>query len=143
MAEASKTVEMPVARDLLWKVIVDYERYPEFVDSVQKVKVLSREGGKTRVEYGIELLGKQITYVLDHVETAPEQMRWGLVESNVLKSNAGGWKLTDLGGARTEVTYHLALDFKIYVPGMILNGLVKSTLPRMLDGFEKRTMKGA
>jgi hypothetical protein len=36
------------------------------------------------------------------------------------------------------VTYSLALDFKIYVPGLVLNGLVKSQLPKMLECFEKR-----
>lgn len=138
MAEASKTVTMDVPRDTLWKIITDYESYKDFVDGVSKVKVLSREGGKARVEYAINLLSKDITYTLDHVETAPDKMNWTLVDSNIMKANSGGWQLKDLGGGRTEVTYSLALDFKIYVPGMILNGLVKSSLPKMLESFEKR-----
>lgn len=139
MAEASKTVEMSVSRDKLWKVITDYTKYPEFVEGAQKVKVLSNEGGKVRVEYAISLLSKDITYTLDHFEEAPGSMRWELVDSNIMKSNSGAWTLKDLGAGRTEVTYSLALDFKIYVPGMILNGLVKSSLPKMLESFEKRT----
>ncbi|MBI3543136.1 MAG: SRPBCC family protein [Deltaproteobacteria bacterium] len=139
MAEASKTVEMTVPRDKLWETIIDYAKYPEFVDGAQKVKILSREAGKARVEYGIQLLSKDITYTLDHFEQGPGGMRWELVDSNILKANSGSWTLKDVGGGRTEVTYSLALDFKIYVPGMILNGLVKSSLPKMLDSFEKRT----
>lgn len=138
MAEATKTVEMDVSRDALWKVITDYERYPEFVDGMSKVKVLSRDGGKTRVEYAITILGKDVVYVLDHSETAPDRMSWTFVESNIMKANSGGWVLRDLGGSRTEATYHLALDFKIYVPGLVLNGLVKSTLPKMFESFQKR-----
>lgn len=141
MAEASKTMQMPVARDKLWDVIVDYAKYPEFVEGAQKVRILSRKSGKTRVEYGISLLGKDITYTLDHFEQGPDGMRWELVESNILKANSGEWVLKDLGQGRTEVTYRLALDFKIYVPGMVLSGLVKSSLPKMLENFERRTLK--
>lgn len=132
---------MSVDRDKLWKVIVDYVKYPEFVEGAEKVKILSREGGKVRIEYGISLLSKDITYTLDHFEDAPNGMRWEIVDSNILKANSGSWKLNDLGGGKTEVTYSLDLDFKIYVPGMILNGLVKSQLPKMLESFEKRTLK--
>lgn len=139
MAEASKTMEMSVARDKLAAIIADYPKYPQFVDGAQTAKVISRDGKKVRIEYGIQLLGKDITYTLDHHEDWPSGMRWELVDSNILKANSGSWTLKDLGGGRTEVTYHLALDFKIYVPGMILNGLVKSSLPKMLESFEKRT----
>lgn len=138
MAEATKTVEMSVPRDRLWQVIIDYPRYPEFVDGSQAVKILSRDAAKARVEYGINLLGKDISYTLDHIEDAPGSMSWQLVESNILKANSGYWRLKDIGGGRTEVTYQLALEFKIYVPGMILSGLVKSSLPKMLTSFENR-----
>jgi ribosome-associated toxin RatA of RatAB toxin-antitoxin module len=78
--------------------------------------------------------------VLDHTEESDgSRISWRFVESNILKDNHGHWTLKDLGNGRTEVTYTLALDFKIYVPGMILNGLVKSQLPKMLESFEKRT----
>ncbi len=141
MAEASKTIVMEAPRDRIWEVIIDYQKYPEFVDGAHKVTIHGREPGKVRVEYGIQLLGKDITYTLDHFENGPGEMRWALIESNILKGNTGSWKLKDLGGTRTEVTYSLGLDFKIYVPGMILNGLVKSSLPKMLESFEKRTLK--
>ncbi|MEW6055981.1 MAG: SRPBCC family protein [Bdellovibrionota bacterium] len=139
MAEASKTIEMQVTRDNLWKVITDYEKYGEFVEGVQNVKILSRTKNEVRIQYGIELLGKEIFYVLDHFEDIPDTMSWKLVESNILKANSGSWIIKDLGGGRSEVTYQLALDFKIYVPGIVLNGLVKSSLPKMLGSFEKRT----
>lgn len=132
MAEASKTVEMDSTPEQLWSVITDYENYPKFINTVSSVKVLSRENGKARVQYGIELLGKQITYVLDHVEQSPNRMTWSLVESGILKSNSGGWEIK-AQDSKIEVTYRLALEFKIFVPGMVLNGLVKSSLPQMLE----------
>jgi coenzyme Q-binding protein COQ10 len=138
MAEATKTAIMSIPVDKLWQTIVEYEKYPEFVEGAQTVKVLSREGQKSRVEYKIELLGKDIFYVLDHIEESPTSMKWSLVESNILKSNSGGWVLKSKGDGQTEATYSLNLDFKIYVPGIVLSGLVKSSLPKLLESFEKR-----
>lgn len=143
MAEATKTIEMPVALERIWGVINKFEDYPQFVDGVQSVKVLSRGEGKTRVQFGIQLLGKDIQYVLDHQEAGKGNISWTLVESNVFKANDGSWALRDLGGGRTEVTYRLRLDFKIFVPGMIVNGLVKSTLPKMLEQFQSRAERSA
>ena len=142
MAEATKTMEMSVSRDQLWKTITDYERYAEFVDGVKTVNVLSRSGNSARVQYNIELLGKTISYTLDHVESGVGQMTWTLVESNVMKANDGGWDVKDLGDGKSSVTYRLALDFKIFVPGMILNGLVKNMLPRMMESFERQAKNG-
>lgn len=138
MAEASKTVEMSVSADQLWSVITDYEKYPQFISTVNTVKILSKEPRKVRAHYGIELLGKEINYVLDHEENGPKQMKWTLVESNIMKSNEGGWTIESIGENKIKVTYTLALEFKIYIPGMVLNGLVKSSLPQMLEQVEKR-----
>ncbi|MGE4233121.1 MAG: type II toxin-antitoxin system RatA family toxin [Bacteriovoracia bacterium] len=138
MAEASKTVEMKAKPEELWKVITDYESYPKFLDTVHQAKVLSRDGNTVRVQYSIELLGKEVTYILDHKEKANEKMDWTLVESNILKANTGGWVIHPLSSGKIEVTYNLSLEFKIFVPNIVLGGLVKSTLPSMLSQFEKQ-----
>ena len=138
MAEASKTMQMAVPAEKLWAAISDYENYANFVDGVNSVKVLSREDGKARVEYKVELMGKDIFYVLDHVENKPSEMNWTMVESNIMKANRGGWKIKDLGAGKSEATYSLDLEFNISIPSFMLGGLVKSTLPKMMQSFEKR-----
>lgn len=138
MAEASKTVVMNVPIEKIWGTIVDYEKYDQFVEGVDAVSVKNRKDGAVQVQYKIELMGKEIFYTLDHVEKKPHEMTWTLVDSNIMKGNKGGWILKDLGEGKTEVTYTLALDFKIPVPGFVLSGLVKGQLPKMLGCFEQR-----
>ncbi len=150
MANASKTVEMVVSFEKLWNVITDYEKYPNFVEGVKSVKILSPKllhdvkateykDPSKRIEYNVSLLGKEIRYILDHIEDKKTgQMSWSLIESNFFKSNEGSWKLSKLAENKLEVTYSLSLDFNIYVPGLVLNQLVKSSLPKMISGFEKQ-----
>lgn len=142
MAQASLTKTMPVAAAALWQVIEDYAQYPKFVDGVSTAKIISSEPTKVRVEYAIELMGKKIHYTLDHFKNSNgQELSWSLVDSNLLKANSGHWQLKSLSADQTEVTYHLELEFNFYVPGMILNQLVKSSLPRMMDSFQKQAMQ--
>ncbi len=144
MAEAKKTVTMDVGPTELLKVIEDYESYPKFVDGMKNAKVLERKesGGKNyvRVAYTLEILSKEMQYVLDHVRSSGG-LEWSLVESNFMKVNSGKWILEPKGTQKTDVTYELNLDFKIPVPSFMLSGLVKSSLPSMLSAFEKRAKK--
>ena len=139
MAEASKTMTMAVSPESLLKVIRDFEKYPEFVEGCHTAKIVSSESSKTRVAYSIEIMSKAVPYTLDHYNE-DNGVRWQMVDSNLLKSNSGRWILQDLGGGKTQVTYELALDFKIPVPGFILGGLIKSSLPVMIGSFEKRVL---
>ncbi len=141
MASAKHSKEMKAPREKVWKAISSYEQYPSFVDNVHKVKILSKNGATTRVEYSIELMGKEIQYVLDHDESAlPNKMTWKIVESNFLKSNFGAWEISETASG-CNVHYMIDLEFKIPVPGFMLSGLIKTTLPKMLDSFEKQAMK--
>ncbi len=138
MASASKSKIMTVDIEKLWNVVIDYPRYPEFVEGAKKVEILSQSSNQKRVRYSIELLGKDIWYELEHLENSPREMTWSLVDSNIMKLNNGGWRLEPSADGKLEVTYSLELEFKIYVPGMVLNGLVKTSLPKLLDSFENR-----
>ena len=54
MAKAERTEVMSVDRDALFKVITDYEKYPEFVSGVKKAKLQSRTGSVAKVQYLID-----------------------------------------------------------------------------------------
>ena len=139
MANASKTVTMAVAREKFWKAVTDYMSYPTFVDGVHKVEIISKEGTSSKVRYGISLMNKEINYLLNHDESAiPNKMEWSCVESNFLKSNKGSWVVKELGPEKIEVTYTVEIEFTIPVPSLMLSPIIRSTLPRMLDSFEKK-----
>ena len=139
MASASKTVTMNVSKDKFWKAVTDYMSYTSFVDGVHKVDVVSKEGSLSKVRYGISLMNKEIQYLLNHDESAiPAKMTWSCVESNFLKSNSGSWVVKELGPDKIEVTYTVDLEFTIPVPSLMLSPIIRSTLPKMLDSFEKK-----
>jgi ribosome-associated toxin RatA of RatAB toxin-antitoxin module len=82
---------------------------------------------------------KEVNYTLDHREDpSRNRVEWSLVDSDTFKKNSGFWELKEIAPGKTDVSYSLEVDFKIPIPGFILNRLVKGSLPSMIQSFEKR-----
>ncbi len=138
MAKADIHEVLNVDRDKLFATITRYEDYPEFVEGCTGVKVERKGPGEARVTYNVSMM-KDIVYTLDLKEdNAAGTITWTLAESDVFKKNSGAWKIKSAGDGKTDIVYEVELEFKIMVPNMILNRLVKGSLPSMVKNFEKR-----
>jgi len=69
-------------------------------------------------------------------EQAPGKLWWTLADSNLMKSNDGGWKLTAKGTKQTKAIYSLDVKFKGLVPAAITDQVAKANIPAMLAGFQ-------
>lgn len=138
MAQAEVHEVLSVAKDKMWDAIVRYEEYPKFVDGCTSIQVERKGPGHARVTYHVSLM-KDVTYTLDHKEDKDKGIvEWTLVESDFFKKNVGRWELKDAGAGKTDVLYSLEVEFKIPVPGFILSGLIKKSLPAMVKSMEKQ-----
>lgn len=142
MAQAEIKEVIGVDFDKIFDVITQYENYPKFVDGVNSVQVERKGPGRARVTYQVSMM-KDFSYVLDLKEDRDSgRVEWTLVESDMFKTNNGQWQLKSMGPGKTEAFYKLEVEFKIPVPSLILNRLVKGNLPSMLKSFEKRAKSG-
>lgn len=137
MATASRTEVVDVDINKLYDVLVDYAKYPEFVDGVSEIKVISKTETAAKVEYGINMI-KSFKYIINIKQEKPTRVSWTLDSGDLFKKNDGEWKLKDMGNGKTEVTYSLDLDFKMFAPSSILSALTSKNLPVMMDSFFKR-----
>lgn len=132
---------MAVPKSALFKVITDFEKYPEFVDEVVSVQLLDGSTGtKKKVKFELEVI-KRFDYVLEFELKGEEEVSWKLVSSNIFKKNEGKWSLKDGGANKTDVTYSLDIGLGFLVPGWVSKKLTETNLPKMLDGFESRAKK--
>lgn len=68
----------------------------------------------------------------------PTKVSWVLESGDLFKKNDGMWTLKDLGGGKTEVTYTLDVDFKMFAPNSILTALTPEKPSVMMESFFKR-----
>lgn len=137
MAQAKRTEVVDVEINKLYDVIVNYAKYPDFVDGVSSIKVLSQNEAAAKVEYEINLI-KSFKYIINTTQKRPTNVSWALESGDIFKKNDGSWTLKDLGNGKTEVTYALEVDLKMFAPGAILKGLTEKNLPIMMNSFFKR-----
>ncbi len=142
MAVASLTKTVDVPKDKFFATVAGYENYPQFVTGCKKIEVERKAPGQARVKYFVNMMGKDLWYLLEHTEDASTGvLTWKLVDSDMLKVDSGTWRLKDLGNGKTEVTYSIEIEFKIWIPGPVLKGLTQTSLPVLIGEYEKQAKK--
>ncbi|HZX96453.1 MAG TPA: SRPBCC family protein [Myxococcales bacterium] len=142
MAQASRSVTVNVPPEKLFEVIVDYERYPEFLPEVKKVKVEAGQGSIKEVTYTVDIKAKVINYTLRHTAERPSKLSWTMIKGEMMKGNDGTWMLK--AGAQpgtTDATYTIDLKLSSLVPAFIEKALAEQSLPGLLANFKARAEK--
>ena len=138
MAGATRSIEIEAPINLVYDVIVDYERYPEFLADMETVSLVRQEGETIEAAFTLNLI-KRITYTLELVGERPHKVRWSLTASKLFQSNDGGWDLEEIDEARTRATYSIDVGFGLAVPKAISSRLIGSSLPATLEAFKQRS----
>jgi ribosome-associated toxin RatA of RatAB toxin-antitoxin module len=140
VSAAVKTIEIDAPIERVYAVIVDYERYPEFLPEIERAEVVRRDGDVVEVAFSLNLI-KRLAYTLRLVGEPERGVSWTLVDG-MFTTNAGSWTLEPLDGGRTLATYSIQVAVQIFVPGSITKRLVGSTLPTTLAAFKARAEAG-
>jgi ribosome-associated toxin RatA of RatAB toxin-antitoxin module len=142
MATVTKQVLIEAPLEKFFDIVVDYERYPEFVPGIRACRVRNANGEK-HVEYELDLGVRRIRYVLRHAEKRPTSVTWSLVSGDMMKVSNGSWLLSAEDG-RTRALYSVEIQIARppLVPQMIVDRvsdeLTRIQLPKTLDAFKAR-----
>jgi coenzyme Q-binding protein COQ10 len=137
MAKAERSIVIQAPPDEVFAVISDYERYPEFLPEVKKVKVDFGAGNVKEVTYTVDIKAKVISYTLKHTARPPDELAWTMVRGEMMKGNDGAWLLRKVPEG-TEATYRIDLKLGALVPSMVERLLAEQSLPGLLANFKKR-----
>jgi ribosome-associated toxin RatA of RatAB toxin-antitoxin module len=147
MAAVTKQVLIETDVDRFYDIVVDYERYPEFVPGIRACRVRPTRGEK-HVEYELDLGIRRIRYVLRHSEQRPRRVTWSLVSGDMMKVSNGSWELSDDKG-RTRALY--SVEIQVSRPPLVPQALVdrvsdeltRIQLPKTLEAFKARAERSA
>jgi coenzyme Q-binding protein COQ10 len=137
MAGATRSIVINAPLEKVFDVIADYERYSEFLPEVKSIKTSNRRGNEVDAHYVAEVV-KTIKYTVHLKEERPNKVSWSFVDGEFMRDNKGGWVLEDAGGGTTKATYTIEVALGPLVPKTIVNALVDTQLPKLLENFKKR-----
>jgi len=138
MPGASRSIVVNAPPEKVYDIVINYDRYPEWLTEVKKITTSERKGSEVKVHYEVDFKIKTIRYTILAREERPKRMSWSFVEGEVMKDNKGSWVLEPEGEGRTKVTYSVDVTVGPLVPKSILNALVDQSLPKMLEALKRR-----
>jgi len=139
---ASITVAAPRA-DVMG-VIADFAAYPEWASAVRSTEVMGRDGGgrASQVRFVLDAGVIKDSYVLSYDWDGDAGVRWDLAgPGSVITALSGGYLLAD-ADVGTKVTYDLAVDVRIPMPGMLKRRAEKTIIETALKGLRDRAEAG-
>jgi len=127
-------MDVKATPDKIWKTILDYSKYPNWIDNLEKTKVYggTAEAGYN-VEFDLSVFGMEIIYYIDH-DFHPDKgsLTWQLDYSREsdIDDSTGYWLVFAAPGrpGYTRVEYSVDLRLKGWVPGIVENMLAKKGL---------------
>jgi ribosome-associated toxin RatA of RatAB toxin-antitoxin module len=135
------SIEIDASPAEIMDVIADFDSYPEWVDGIKAAQTRERgEGGRPSVvDFEFSAMGFNATYTLRYEYEADDSaVRWTTVEaSGAVKDVQGGYELEALNGD-TKVTYRLAVELAVKVPGILKRQGDKRAIKTALDGLKSR-----
>jgi len=132
MSRSTIVIEAPMSQ--VSEVLFDLEKYPDWSDSITKVKVTERdEGGRVTgatltIAAGAVKDEVSLSYNWDG---APGRLEFELEDANMLTKMDGAYILKDLGD-ETEVTYELSVGLSKPIPQMMITKQEKTTIDQAL-----------
>ncbi len=141
MSAHSETRIVPYTADLMYRVVADVERYPEFLPWVVALRVLSREQVKARdvlaaeMAVGFGALRERYTsrVILDPaartIDVAQTSGPFRILENH--------WRFTSLAD-RCRVEFSIAYEFKSRLLNAVAGSAFGKVYIKMADAFEAR-----
>lgn len=132
MSRSTIIIEAPMSH--VSEVLFDLEKYPEWSDSITKVKVSERDeagrvtGATLTIAAGALKDEVSLSYNWDG---APGRLEFELEDANMLTKMDGAYILEDLGD-ETEVTYELSVGVSMPIPQMMVTKQEKTTIDQAL-----------
>ena len=139
MAHASKSIVVNVTPEQFFTVLVDYQKYPEFLPEVKKT-IVEGQPPDALVHYTIDIKAKNISYTVQMKADPGKKLSWAMTKGEMMKENKGAWTLKVVP-AGTEATYDIELKLGALVPSFIEKALAETSLPTMLANFKARAEK--
>ena len=146
------TVRVHADPERCYAVASDITSYPGWADGVASAEVLDHDadGRALAARFTAEAVGRRTEYTLDYDHAgAPEMIRWTQRSADSSRRLDGSYGFRSTGefgpGGEpvTEVTYELAIDLVLPLPGFVKRRVETKIVHAALDGFRAEIARRA
>ena len=144
MPSASITKEIPCSKENLIKLVLDIEKYPEFVPWCLAAKIHSKNDKGDKVEITADLtIGKSFfneTYKSFVIYEKSSDSIYVTNMNGPLKYLKNKWTFTQIK-ENSEIEFHINFELKNKILNMLMIKSFNIGLKKIADAFEKRAIE--
>ena len=141
MPKSSTTVETFVSPEEFREVILDFEKYPEFLPEVKKTIVHERSDDSMLVSFFVEVKVGGMDVKTDYTTRYTldgNTIRWTLDKSDSMSKNEGFWQLDETDDGETRAVYENEIITTLPIPEELQKLFADQEMPRMMQRFRDR-----
>lgn len=136
--QTKDSIEIAASPEEVMAVIADVAAYPEWVDNMKTVEILTThpDGKPDQVEVTLDHALVKDQYTLSHT-WEPNRVSWHLIKGHLLKAMDGSYDLAPTAKG-TRATYTLSVDVNMPMIGMFRRKAEKTIIDGALKGLKRR-----
>lgn len=133
-------------------VITDFPAYPEWVGAVRATEVLKTipdgpnaglaDSVRFQLDAGVVKDRYRLQYQYERTDGVLTTIAWHLLESQTQQSQDGSYRLREIEGGGTEVTYSLSVELKIPMLGLLKRKAERVIMDTALKELKRRVESG-
>lgn len=120
--QATETLKIAASADVIADVLTDFDAYPTWARDLKGVTVEKRDADERgrEVTFRAAAMGRSTSYTLRYeYGEAPRTISWTLLRGDIMRRLDGSYVLEPVAPELTLVTYHLAVDLVVPLPGFV------------------------
>lgn len=131
---------VPFAREQMFDLVNDIERYPEYMNGVAGADILARGEGWVEARLELAKAGLKHDFVTRNTLYRPERIHLKLVEGP-FKHLEGEWNFRALNDDACKVTFWLEFEFKNRLLALAAAKLFEHIASEQVDAIVERARK--
>ena len=140
MAETTCDIIIHAPPEIVYTVLWDASRYPEFISDVIEADVSPNATSTAQtIHFHLQLI-RTLSYSVQMQGTPVHRIDWTLAgTSEFLQEHSGSWKVEPSADRRTcRLEYFLNIHFSIAIPDAVIRRLIDFNMPTMLRQIKAR-----
>ncbi len=141
MPKSTTSFETFASPDELKAIVLDVEKYPEFLPEVKRVTVKDKDAGGFVATFHVEVKvgGAEIkTEYTVRYTVQGNLISWKLESSPNVSKNEGQWRLEETDDGETKAFYEAEIETTLPIPLELQKVFADQELPKMMQRFRDR-----
>jgi len=144
LAHAASTVKIYAPQSVVWKVLIDFERYPKMFKRIDTCHITKKENGLIFAESYLKpqmFVKRLCQHTVTDISQGPAYLRWKMLDGN-FKSVVGTWDLRPAPGTAMHpqmciAKYTLWADPGPIIPAPLVSFLLHTIEHEVVSSFKK------